>query len=158
MPPGQTCSAPEFRGGSLARSCLPPPSRSQSWRPRVCSSPSRYSVCCLPSRSSSPIRRRKNAPPGSRGSPRRWRCVVLATAALAVGLYGLARLARRSAIGFALVFYAMILAVWPYPPDRFIWVVLPWLALTWTVGAVELWRRRPRVRIAIALLCALVVG
>jgi len=90
--------------------------------------------------------------------PLRWLYIVLATAALAVGLYGLALLARRSAIGFALVFYAMILAVWPYPPDRFIWVVLPWLALTWTVGAVELWRRWPRVRIPIALLCALVVG
>jgi len=41
-------------------------------------------------------------------------------------------LARRSAIGFALVFYAMILQS-AVPPDRFIWVVLPWLALTWTV-------------------------
>jgi len=90
--------------------------------------------------------------------PLRWLYIVLATAALAVGLYGLARLARRSAIGFALVFYAMILAVWPYPPDRFIWVVLPWLALTWTVGAVELWGRWPRARIPIGLLCALVVG
>jgi hypothetical protein len=90
--------------------------------------------------------------------PLRWLYIVLATAALGVGLYGLALLARRSAIGFALVFYAIILAVWPYPPDRFIWVVLPWLALTWTVGAVELWRRWPRTRIAVGLLCAVVAG
>jgi hypothetical protein len=90
--------------------------------------------------------------------PLRWLYIVLATAALGVGLYGLALLARRSAIGFALVFYAIILAVWPYPPDRFIWVVLPWLALTWTVGAVELWRRWPRVRIPVGFLCAVVAG
>jgi hypothetical protein len=90
--------------------------------------------------------------------PLRWLYIVLATAALGVGLYGLALLARRSAIGFALVFYAIILAVWPYPPDRFIWVVLPWLALTWTVGAVELWRRWPRARIPVGLLCAVVAG
>ena len=90
--------------------------------------------------------------------PVRWLYIVLATAALGVGLYGLALLARRSAIGFALVFYAIILAVWPYPPDRFIWVVLPWLALTWTVGAVELWRRWPRARIPVGLLCAVVAG
>ncbi len=88
----------------------------------------------------------------------RWLYIVLATAALGVGLYGLALLSRRSAIGFALVFYAIILAVWPYAPDRFIWVVLPWLALTWSVGAVELWRRWPRARIPVGLLCALVAG
>jgi len=90
--------------------------------------------------------------------PVRWLYIVLATAALGVGLYGLALLARRSAIGCALVFYAIILAVWPYPPDRFIWVVLPWLALTWTVGAVELWRRWLRARIPVGLLCAVVVS
>ena len=90
--------------------------------------------------------------------PLRWLYIVLAAAALGVGLYGLALLARRSVIGFALVFYAIILAVWPYPPDRFIWVVLPWLAVTWTVGAVELWRRWPRARIPVGLLCAVVAG
>jgi hypothetical protein len=90
--------------------------------------------------------------------PLRWLYIVLATAALGVGLYGLALLVRRSAIGFALVFYAIILAVWPYPPDRFIWVVLPWLALTWMVGVVEVWRRWPRARIPVGLLCAVVAG
>ncbi len=38
------------------------------------------------------------------------------------------------------------------------WVVLPWLALTWTAGAVELWRRWPQVRIPVGVLAALVVG
>ena len=88
----------------------------------------------------------------------RWLYVLLATMALGVGLYGLVVLSRRSTIGWSLVFYVIILAVWPYPPDRFIWVVLPWLALTWTAGAVQLWRRWPRVRIPVALLGALVAG
>jgi hypothetical protein len=90
--------------------------------------------------------------------PVRWLYNLLATVALAVGLYGLFLLSRRSAIGLSLVFYAAILAVWPYPPDRFIWVVLPWLALTWAAGALEIWRRWQRARIPIALFAALVSG
>lgn len=85
--------------------------------------------------------------------PLRWVAVIVATGALGVGLYGLVLLSRRSAIGFTLVFYLLILAVWPYPADRFLWAVLPWLGLAWAMGAVALWRR-PRIRIPIALLSA----
>ena len=88
----------------------------------------------------------------------RWLYVLLATVALGVGLYGLYLVTRRSAIGSSLIFYVLILAVWPYPPDRFIWVVLPWLGLTWAAGAAELWRRFPRVRLPLALLAAVVVA
>ena len=73
--------------------------------------------------------------------PVRWLYHLAATATLAVGLYGLAVLVRRSAIGYTLVFYLLMLAVWPYPPDRFLWAVLPWLALAWAIGALALWRR-----------------
>jgi len=90
----------------------------------------------------------------------RWLYVLLATAALGVGLYGLFLVSRRSAIGCSLIFYLIILAIWPYPPDRFLWVILPWLALTWAAGAAELWRRwpLPRARIPVGLLAALVAG
>ena len=88
----------------------------------------------------------------------RWLYVVLATVALAIGLYGLTLVSRRSAIGYSLIFYVIILAVWPYPPDRFIWVVLPWLALTWAAGAAELWSRFPRARLAVGVLAALVIA
>ena len=88
----------------------------------------------------------------------RWLYVLLATVALAVGLYGLVLVSRRSAIGCSLIFYVIILAIWPYPPDRFIWVVLPWLALTWAAGAAELWRRFPRARLAVGVLAALVAA
>ena len=67
-------------------------------------------------------------------------CWVFAVPALAVGIYGLATLARRSCIGLALIGYLTILAVWPFPPDRFLWGVLPWLGLAWAAGAVALWR------------------
>ena len=90
--------------------------------------------------------------------PVRWLYGILATASLGVGLYGLWLVARRSAIGLSLVFYFMILAIWPHPPDRFLWAVLPWLALIWAVAVAELWRRWPRVRIPVAVLAALAVG
>src|SRR2546425_3031 len=48
-------------------------------------------------------------------------------------------------------------ACWPVPPDRFLWAVLPWLALAWAAGAVELWRR-PRLRVPVALLAAALVA
>jgi len=84
---------------------------------------------------------------------------VVGLAALAVGLYGLVLLARRSAAGWSLIGYLAILAVWPYPADRFLWAVLPWLALAWTAGAVELARRQPRLRVAmLALGACIVVG
>jgi hypothetical protein len=90
--------------------------------------------------------------------PIRWLYEVLATLAVGIGLYGLVLLSRRSAIGLTLVLYLVILAVWPYPPDRFLWAVLPWLALAWAAGAVELWRRWPRLRLAIALFAAVLAA
>ena len=89
--------------------------------------------------------------------PVRWLYHVTAAATLGVGLYGLALLPRRSAVGFTLVFYLAILAIWPYPPDRFLWAVLPWLALAWAVGALALWRLR-WTRVPVALLVIALVG
>src|SRR2546426_12098738 len=83
---------------------------------------------------------------------------ILATASLGVGLYGLWLVAHRSAIGLSLVFYFIILAIWPHPADRFLWAVLPWLALVWAVAVSELWRRWPRVRIPAGALAAFAVG
>lgn len=87
-----------------------------------------------------------------------WLYFILAMTSLAIGLYGLLVVSRRSAIGLVLVVYLLILAIWPYPPDRFLWAVLPWLALTWAAGALEIWRRWQRARIPIALFAAVVSG
>jgi hypothetical protein len=78
--------------------------------------------------------------------------------ALGVGLYGVAVLVRRSAIGWSLIFYLLILAVWPHAPDRFLWAVLPWLGLAWAAGGLALWRHWPRVRVPLALLVTLIAG
>jgi hypothetical protein len=78
---------------------------------------------------------------------------IVGAAALGVLLYGLAILVRRSSAGATLAFYCAILAVWPYPPDRFLWVVLPWLAVAWTAGAAALWARSAlRVPLAVVAL------
>lgn len=78
---------------------------------------------------------------------------LLGVPALAIGVYGLAVLVRRSAIGATLVAYLAILAVWPVHPDRFLWAVLPWLALAWVAGAVAAWRRT-QVRLLVGVLAA----
>ena len=88
----------------------------------------------------------------------RWLYELLSLVALAIGLYGLALLTRRSAIGFVLIFYFIILAVWPHPPDRFLWAVLPWLALAWAAGLIAVVRRWPRLRVPAVVLGCLVAG
>lgn len=82
---------------------------------------------------------------------------VFGAAALAIGLYGLWLFTRRSAIGFTLLGYIAILAVWPFSPDRFLWAVLPWLALAWAAGAVALYQRPRRARLALAVLLGVMV-
>lgn len=78
-------------------------------------------------------------------------------AALVVWLYGLWIIWRASAIGFTLVGYLAILAVWPFDPDRFEWAVLPWIALVWVAGAVRLYRADKRLHIPLGLVAAAIV-
>jgi hypothetical protein len=76
---------------------------------------------------------------------------------VAIGLYGLYLVLRRSSIGITLVGYLAILAIWPFPPDRFLWAVLPWLALVWTAGAATLLASKAwRIPVAIIAASALV--
>jgi len=78
-------------------------------------------------------------------------------AGLAIGLYGLWLLVRRSSIGFTLIAYLAILAIWPFPPDRFLWAVLPWLALAFAAGAAALSVKRwSRIPVAVVALSALI--
>ena len=76
---------------------------------------------------------------------------LAAAAGLGVFLFGMWLVVRRSAIGFTLVAYFAILAVWPYQPDRFVWAVLPWLALIWMAGAVRIHQAYRRWRIPLAV-------
>jgi hypothetical protein len=81
---------------------------------------------------------------------------ALGIPALLVAVTGLASLVRRSALGWTLILYLAILSLWPFPPDRFLWAILPWLALAWATGAVTLWRSQTRLmRVPVAVLAAL---
>jgi hypothetical protein len=84
---------------------------------------------------------------------------LFAVPSLLVGCYGFWLLLRRSAIGFTLAGYLAILAIWPFLPDRFLWAVLPWIALAWAAGANDILGRRRALRVPLAALGgALVVG
>jgi hypothetical protein len=83
--------------------------------------------------------------------------IVIEVLAVAIGLYGLWLCCRRSSIGFTLLGYLAILAIWPFPPDRFLWAVLPWIGLVFTAGAVDLFVRRwSRIPAAVVTLAALI--
>src|SRR5439155_1067589 len=78
---------------------------------------------------------------------------AFAVAALAILVYGLALMVRRSSVGLTLLCYLAILAVWPFPVDRFVWAVLPWLGLAWFAAVLRLWQASTlqRVRVPVAL-------
>ncbi len=80
---------------------------------------------------------------------------LLGVPALTLGAYGLWLLTRRSAIGWTLVGYLAVLAIWPVAPDRFLWCVLPWLALAWVAGVRGAWRV-VRLRVPLAVVAAAV--
>jgi len=61
---------------------------------------------------------------------------VLALAVLVVGLVTLTR--KAPALGWSLWCYLFIVALWPYGPDRFLWGVLPWLAVAFLAGVRKL--------------------
>ena len=65
-----------------------------------------------------------------------------AAAALALLVWGAVQLAWRSiALGATLVLYAAVVTLWPYGPARFVWVIVPWLAVAFLAGCADLLRR-----------------
>jgi hypothetical protein len=72
--------------------------------------------------------------------------VTLGLAALVVLVAGMVALTTRApALGWMLNVYLLIVALWPYGPDRFLWGVLPWLAAAFVSGAHLLASRRAGV-------------
>lgn len=90
--------------------------------------------------------------------PSRWVYFALGIPALIVGGVGLCAFARRSSAGWMLIAYLVILTLWPYPPDRFLWAVLPWLGLAFAAGVVTCWGTGKRMiqvpALALAVLLA----
>jgi hypothetical protein len=52
----------------------------------------------------------------------------------------------------ALALYLVVVSLWFFAPDRFVWIVLPWLALFAALGAREAWQRGTAFRAALLAL------
>lgn len=71
-----------------------------------------------------------------------WAWYPLAAATVAALLAGAVRAARQvPALVAALASYLAVVSLWPFPPHRFVWIVLPWLLLFIAVGLAAAWRR-----------------
>ena len=57
---------------------------------------------------------------------------LLLLGALVLGVRALLR--RAPAAGWMLLAYLVIVALWPYAPDRFVWAALPWLLCAFAAG------------------------
>ncbi len=83
-------------------------------------------------------------------------------AALLIGVMGLgaALLWRRvPALVWTLIPYVGIVVLWPYTPDRFIWILLPWAGLFTVAGCRWLWMRGRWTRVPVVVLAiAMLVG
>jgi hypothetical protein len=77
---------------------------------------------------------------------------ALAALLFAVLAVGVARLWRSVPALFAtLVPYVGIVVLWPFTPDRFMWILLPWVALLAVTGCHWLWQRARWGRLTVAL-------
>jgi hypothetical protein len=89
-----------------------------------------------------------------------WLWYPLSALLLAAAVSGAAIVARRAtALIGALVAYIAIVTVWPFTPDRFMWILMPWAAGFVGMGAAAAWNRGGWRRVASGLLVlALVAG
>ncbi len=72
---------------------------------------------------------------------------------LAVTAIGVVTVARRvPALLLVLLPYVGLVTLWPFTPDRFMWILLPWMALFATAGSLRVWRWGWWGRIPVALL------
>ncbi len=76
--------------------------------------------------------------------------------AAAVVWGGVAVASRVPVFLTTLGFYLAIVTVWPFAPDRFVWIVLPWLAMLAVAGSMAAgrkgaWMRWPVVVLAVAV-------
>ena len=76
---------------------------------------------------------------------------------LMVGAVTLAR--RVPALVGSLVPYFAIVTLWPYTPDRFVWILLPWVGLFGVAAALRAWRWGwPARSVLLVLGVAVVIG
>jgi hypothetical protein len=84
---------------------------------------------------------------------------LAALLAVVIGWGGVILARRLTCLLASVVAYLLIIAFWPFPPDRFLWILVPWMALLGAAGGIALWRRGIPGRVAVAaLVLALAVG
>jgi hypothetical protein len=93
-------------------------------------------------------------------APTMWIWKTLAVLLFATLLWGGFLLARRAPTLIAtLALYITVVTFWPFTPDRFMWIMLPWMAILVGCGILAAWQRRGAFRFAAGLLsCAMIVG
>jgi len=89
-----------------------------------------------------------------------WGFVPLAVVVVALLVWGgVASFRRAPALVVTVAIYMLTITVWPYIPDRFVWIMMPWLGLFLAVGWGRLWRVGRTGRAAAVLVAAaLAVG
>ncbi len=89
-----------------------------------------------------------------------WAFIPLASLVLGLLVWGgVASFRRAPALVTTLALYLFISTIWPFAPDRFVWIVLPWLSLMLAAGWLRLWRLGRAGRAAALLMAAvLAVG
>ena len=78
---------------------------------------------------------------------------LLTAVAIGVLVVGGVQISRRApALVAAIALYVSLVAVWPFAPDRFVWILLPWIALLMAAGAVKAWQWGRFARMVLVLL------
>ncbi len=80
--------------------------------------------------------------------------ILTLVAMLVLGAVSLAR--RTPALIAVLVPYVVVVSLWPYTPDRFVWIILPWIALLGAAGAHRAWHWGWPARAVLLVLAAVV--
>jgi hypothetical protein len=69
-----------------------------------------------------------------------WHPLVGLPALVVLAVGGVELVRRAPALGWSLALYAVVVLVWPYAPDRFLWAVLPMLVVALVMGGIAVWR------------------
>jgi hypothetical protein len=83
-----------------------------------------------------------------------WPLTMLLLTTIGVGAWTL--FGRARSLICSLGFYLVIVTLWPYVPDRFVWIALPWIVLLLVAGLEFLWRRGTPARWSVVVLTAAV--
>ena len=85
-----------------------------------------------------------------------WLAVTaMVSGAVVVGAVALAR--RVPTLLIVLVPYVGMVTLWPFTPDRFMWILLPWMALLATAGSLRAWQWGWWGRIPVLVLTTVIV-